>query len=108
MRQAPTCTGRPKVCTTVRYGAPPGSGDPFERSQGDIELDVTVLLPSIEPQLLIEVALGVEQPDSNQRHAEVGGGLAVIAGQNAEAAGVDGHRVVEPELGTEVGDRPID
>ena len=36
----------------------------------------------------------------------IGRGLAVVAGQDAQAAGVDLHRLVEAVLGAEVGDGP--
>ena len=39
--------------------------------------------------------------------AEVARFLAVIAGEHAEAAGVDRQRLVQRELGGEVGDRPV-
>ena len=86
-----------------RLAAGPDLAD--QRGRGRVEAGVAVLLPAVEPECLVEVALGVEQPDADQRHRQVRGGLAVVAGQHAEAAGVDRHRVVEPELGAEVGDR---
>ena len=57
-------------------------------------------------EALPEVALVVVEADADQRDAEVGGRLDVIAGQDAEAARVDRQRLVQPELGREVGDRP--
>ena len=53
----------------------------------------------------MEVALRIHEPDADQRHAEVARLLAVIAGEHAEPAGVDRQRLVQRELGGEVGDR---
>ena len=44
-------------------------------------------------QVLAEVAVAVEEADRDDRHAQVGGGLEVVAGQHAEAAGVLRQRV---------------
>ena len=41
----------------------------------------------------------------HEAEAEIAGGLRVVAGQNAEAAGGDGQRFVKAELGGEIGDR---
>ena len=65
-----------------------------------IALDLAVAL--VEP--LAEVAAAVEEADADERHAELGGGLQVVAGEDAEAARVDGEALVETELGREVGD----
>ena len=56
--------------------------------------------------MLAEVAVAVEQADRDDRHAEVGGRLQVVAGEHAEAAGVLRQRVADAELGRQVGDRP--
>ena len=53
----------------------------------------------------MEVALRIHESDADERHAEVAGFLAVIAGQHAEAARVDRQRLVQRELGREVRDR---
>ena len=52
----------------------------------------------------MEVALRIHEPDADQRHAEIAGFLAVIAGEHAEPAGVDRQRLVQRELRGEVGD----
>ena len=54
---------------------------------------------------LLEVALPIEQADADEGQVQVGGGLAVVAGEDAEAAGVDRQAFVEAELGAEVGDQ---
>ena len=51
-----------------------------------------------------EVAAAVEQPDADERHAELSRRLQVVAGEDAEAAAVDRQRLLDPELHREVGD----
>ena len=65
---------------------------------------VAVLLPAVLVDELVDVALVIEQPHADDRHAEVAHALQVVAGEHPEAARVDGQRLVEPELGREVGD----
>ena len=71
-----------------------------------VDVDVVLVLPAVAVEPLPEVALVVVEPDADERNAEVGGALDVIAGQNAEAARIDRQRLVQPELGGEVRDRP--
>ena len=80
-------------------------GHRHERGEAGIELLVAVLLPSVEPKPLIEVALHVEEADADHRHAQVARGLAVVAGEHAEATRIDRHGVVQTELRAEVCDR---
>ena len=49
----------------------------------------------------------VVQADADQRDAEVGRFLTVVARQHAESARIDGERAVQRELGREVCDRPV-
>lgn len=63
-----------------------------------------LLLPAVPRQGLPEVPVPVEQPDTDERNPQVTGRLQMIAGQDAEAAGVLGQRGRDPELGREVGD----
>jgi hypothetical protein len=55
-------------------------------------------------QVLPEITLVVEQADRDERHAQVAGGLDMVARQHAQAARVDGHRLVDAELGREIRD----
>ncbi len=71
----------------------------------DVGLEVLFALPAGVVEALQEVSLAVEEADADERNVEVGGALDVVAGENAEAAGVDGEGFVEAELGGEVGDR---
>jgi hypothetical protein len=44
---------------------------------------VPLLLPPVGVEALTKVSLGVEQAHTDQRHAEVGRGLQVVAGENS-------------------------
>ena len=77
-----------------------------DRQRRGVDVEVLLLLAHLVVEALPEVALVVVEADADQRDAEVGGRLDVIAGQDAEAARVDRQRLVQPELGGEVGDRP--
>jgi hypothetical protein len=70
--------------------------DRFVRRSGGLNRQVIVLdpdvflgLPAVRIEPLAEVALVIEQPDPDKRNAKVGCALDVIAGEDAEAAGVD-------------------
>ena len=117
--------------SSSRIGAPPDLGHPdrgvhdaigdldahLERrpvarpgpAQGQlrgIEIGLGMLLVAVGVDLLAEVAAAVEQADANERQRSIRRRLAMVAGQDAEAARVDLHRLVDAELGAEVGDRP--
>ena len=77
----------------------------LERQLGDIHLRVFLLLPAGGVEPLTEVALAIEQSDTDERYSQVRGALDVVAGQHAQPAGVDRQRFVDPEFGREVGDR---
>ena len=62
-------------------------------------------LPAVARQRLPEVPGAVEQPDADDRHAEVAGRLEVVAGEDAETAGVLRQHLGDAELGREVADR---
>ena len=64
-----------------------------------------LLLPAVAGEGLAEVAVPVEQSDADERDAEVAGGLEMVAGEDAEAAGVLRQGGGDAELGREVGDR---
>ena len=55
-------------------------------------------------QFLTEEPLTVEQADTAEGEFEIAGGLQVVAGEDAEAAGVLRDELAEPELRGEVGD----
>ena len=76
-----------------------GEAERLRREVGD-----ALLLPAVGVEALAEVALGVQQADGDERHAEVRRRLEVVAGEHAEAAGVLRHGLADAELGREVGD----
>ncbi len=84
-----------------------GDGD-TRRADGQavrIELGEALLLQAVGVEPLAEVALVVEQPDADQRQAQVRGRLEMITGEHPEAAGVLRQGLGDPELGGEVGDQ---
>ena len=77
----------------------------LDRRVGPVEPLVALFLPPFGRHVLVEVALRIHEADADERHAEVARFLAVIAGQHAEAAGVDRQRLMQRELGREIRDR---
>ncbi len=65
-----------------------------------------LLLPAISRERLDEVAAAVEQPDADDRDAEIAGCLQVVTGEDSEPAAVLRQRLGDAELGREVGDGP--
>ena len=76
-----------------------------DRQPVGVEDRVGLLLPALAGERLLEVAVPVEQADADDRDAEVAGGLEVVAGEDAEAAGVLRQHGGDAELRGEVGDR---
>ena len=66
---------------------------------------VAFLLPAVVRHPLVEVALRIHEADADERHAEIAGLLAMVAGQHAQAAGVDRQGLVQRELRREVRNR---
>ena len=52
-----------------------------------------------------EIALAVEQANADKGQAHVARRLAVVAGQDAQAPGIDRQALVEAEFGAEIGDQ---
>ena len=75
---------------------------PLEGGQRGVERLVRIFLPAVEPHPLVEIPARIEETHADQRHAKVGGCLAMIAGQDSQPTRVDGHGVMEGELGAEV------
>ena len=78
------------------------------RQPGEVVVGVGVLLVAVRVDRLAEVALAVHQPTPMNGRAMSDAVFSVVAGQDAEAAGVDPERLVEAVLGAEVGDRPLE
>ena len=73
-----------------------GDGLAHETCRLRIDGLVVLGLPPGRVEALREVAAAVEQADADERDAELGGGLQVVAGEDAEAAGVDRQRSSTP------------
>ncbi len=79
----------------------------LERQAARVVARVALDLPVVLVELLPEVAAAVEEADADERDAELRRRLEVVAGEDAEPAGVDREALVEPELRGEVGDEEI-
>ena len=84
-----------------------GVGRPEQRQAVQVVVGIGVLLVSVGVDRLAEVALAIEQADADERQGHVAGRLHVVAGQDAQPAGVDAQRFVKAVLGAEVGDRAV-
>ena len=65
---------------------------------------VALVLPSIRVQHLAEVALLIQQADAHQGQIEIAGRFQVVAGQDAQAAGIDGEALGQSVFGGEISD----
>ena len=75
-----------------------------DRRGCQIERVVHVLLPAIDIDALVEVAVAIEQPDADQRQTQIGRRFAMVTGEHAESSGIDRHRRVQSELSAEIRD----
>ncbi len=82
-----------------------GRDSGFDRCVVPVQAFVRFLLPAFRRHALMEVPLRIHEADADQRDAQIAGFLAVIAGEHAEAAGVNRQRLVQRELRRKVGDR---
>ena len=95
----------------VRHGQPDprrGAVGFAQQREGQalrVQDGVVLELPPVARQRLVEVAVLVQQAHAHHGHAHVGGGLEVIAGQDAETARVLRQDGGDAVLGGEVGDR---
>ncbi len=78
-------------------------GDGRDGQAGGIVVGKGLELRSVRSEHLAEVPLLVEQPDADERYAEIAGALEMIAGENAQAPGVDRQPFAQAELHREVG-----
>ncbi len=68
----------------------------------EIRVGVLSVLVALVVDGLEEVALPVQQSDADEGQAEIACGLAMVPGENAQAAGIDRQAFVETEFGAEV------
>ena len=78
-----------------------------QRHPRQVVVGVAVLLVPVGVDRLTEVAVAVQQAHADEGQGHVAGGLHVVAREDAQAAGVDAERLMQPVLGTEVGDRSL-
>src|SRR3954447_8482166 len=71
----------------------------------DFGLDVLFLLPARAVKTLPKISLAIEQADSNQGDAQVRSTFDMVAGKNAQAAGIFRDGNVQPKLGGEISHR---
>ena len=81
-----------------------GAEHPVDRQTLRIVRRVVLLLPAVRGQRLPEVAEPVQQADPDDRHAQIGRRLQVVAGQDAKTARVVRQHLGDAELHGEVGD----
>ena len=70
----------------------------------DVGLQIFLALPTALIESLEEVSLAIKQSNADEGNVEVGGALDVVSSENAQAAGIDGQRFVQAELGGKIGD----
>ncbi len=76
-----------------------------QRQAVRIQYRVGFLLPGVAGERLLEVSGLVQEPDADQRHTEVGGGLEVVAGEDAPGPpGILWEYFGDAEFGREVRD----
>ena len=66
------------------------------------------LLRAVAIDLLLEIAVAIKQTDRDEVEVEIARRFAMIAGKNAETAGVIRNRFVKTELGRKIGDRALE
>ena len=81
-----------------------GVGDLHHGKREEIVFRIIFLLPPFDVEGLPKVTKTVKEPDADEGKAQVGGGLEVIAGEDAEAPGVNRQRFVQPVFRREIGD----
>jgi hypothetical protein len=63
------------------------------------------VLTAFAVDALEKVTLAIEQANADKGQVQVTGRFAMVAGENAEAAGIDRQAFVEAELGAKIGDQ---
>ncbi len=81
---------------------PVGGHGGLHRHVFDLRVEIFFLLITVDIQMLLEIALVVEQSDGDQRHAQPAGAFNMVAREHAQAAGVNRHRFVQAELGGKI------
>src|SRR5207249_89960 len=63
------------------------------------------VLDAVLVDLLLEIPVPIKEPDRDKIQVEIAGRFTMVAGENAEAAGIVRDRFVKTKLGRELGDR---
>ena len=79
----------------------------LDRQVGELRVVVFGALAAFRVDRLHEVALPVKEPHADEGQLEIARRLAVIAREDAEAAGVERQALVHAELGAEVRDQLV-
>ena len=74
----------------------------------EILIKVDRCLNAVLVDLLPEIAVPIKQTNRDEIQIKIAGRFAMVAGKNAEAAGVIRNRFVKTELGGKIGDRILD
>ncbi len=85
--------------------APVGAALQRDRQVLKVVVLIRFLLPAGGVKVLAKVALLIKQPDAHQGHAQVAGGLQMIAGQHAQAPGENRQAFGDAEFGRKVGNQ---
>jgi hypothetical protein len=87
-----------------RHSNLPPSASTVDRQAAGVVVGIGLLLPP-SPEHLAEIPFMIQEPDADQRHAQVARRFQVVAGKHAEAAGVERQRLADSEFHAEIGDR---
>jgi hypothetical protein len=71
----------------------------------DIGFEVFFMLPAVAIEALAEISLAIKQAHADQRDAQIGSALDVIARQDSKSTGIDRQRFVHAKFGGEVSHR---
>ena len=102
----PADPGPPHLGLEQVAGQVDGRPDPVDQLEGHgvrVEDRIVLLLPAFGVKVLAEVAEPVHESDTCQGDAEAAGRLQVVAGENAESAGVLREGLGQAELRGKVG-----
>ncbi|CKR53039.1 Uncharacterised protein [Mycobacterium tuberculosis] len=87
-----------------QHWIPVGVGEQTQRQPLRVQRWVGLVLPAVRGKRLPEVAGAVVQPHRDQRHAQIGRGFQMVAGENPKTARVIRQHLGYPELQREVRD----
>ena len=79
-----------------------------DRQMMKVLIQTDRLLNAILVDLLFEIAVPIQQTDRDEIQIEIAGRFAMVAGENAETAGIIRDRFVKTELCRKIGDRFLD